>query len=86
MKIDFLTIESLIEWLSEREAKYELYIETETKNVVAMPTVSTRPIKIGIAPFKENTVKTVEDIKKAIPNLEGRIFTVSQVDYHVAER
>lgn len=86
MKIDFLTIGELLEWLKGRESKYELYIETETKNAVAMPTVSTRPIKVGVAPFKEGTNKTVEDIKKAIPNMEGRIFVVSQVDYHIAER
>ncbi|MDD3474275.1 MAG: hypothetical protein PHP08_00045 [Candidatus Dojkabacteria bacterium] len=86
MKIEFTTIESLTEWLQGRESKYEIYIAKNEGNVVAMPTVSTRPIKVGVAPYKENINKVIEDIKRKIPNIEGRIFIVDTVDYNIAER
>lgn len=86
MKIDFTTIESLIEWLEGRESRYEIYIAKEESNVVAMPTVSTRPIKVGVSPFKESITNTEDKIKKALPSMEGRIYIVDTVDYNIAER
>lgn len=86
MKIDFTTIESLLEWLQGRDKKYEIYISRNESNVVAMPTVSTRPIKVGIAPFKEGIVPLTDRIKSKLPTMEGRIYVVDMVDYNIAER
>ena len=51
-----------------------------------MPTVSTRPIKVGVSPFKESITNTEDKIKKALPSMEGRIYIVDTVDYNIAER
>ncbi len=86
MKFDFTTIESLLECLEGRETRYEIYIAKEENVVVAMPTVSTRPIKIGVSPFKEGVITIIDKIKKALPIMEGKIFIVDKVDYNIAER
>ncbi len=86
MKIEFTSTAEMLEWLAGRESKYEIYIAKETNEIVAMPMVSTRPIKIGISPYKENINTISETIKKALPDLEGRLYIVNTVDYNIAER
>lgn len=86
MKIEFTTTEELLEWLTGRESKYEMYIAKNTNELVAMPTVSTRPIRVGISPYKENVNILLEKIKKSLPSLEGKIYIVNTVDYNIAER
>lgn len=83
MKIEFVTLEDILNWLMGREAKYEIYIVKESNNIVAMPTVSTRPVKVGVSPYKESINNTVDNIKKALPDIEGKIFIVQSIDYQV---
>ena len=74
MKMDFATIDELLNWLMGRESRYEIYIAKQENTIVAMPTVSTRPIKVGICPYKESLNNTIEKIKKVLPDMEGKIF------------
>ena len=82
MKINFETIESMLDWLKGKEEKYEVYITKLTNEVVATPNVSTRPVRIGTCKYKTSIKELQTKINNTLPNLKS-ISVVEEVDYQV---
>ena len=81
MKIEFGSTKEFEDWITGKENKYELYIVRDTRQLIALPLVSTRPVKIGVAYLGEG--EPSEYLKKMELKRNIKVYLVEAIDFQV---